>query len=67
VDLERIDQDLAAGAGRVRHGFSHPYRFCIESFYASRCVRAFEMATLNYRNRGAARLSCLVSFSTSKK
>jgi hypothetical protein len=32
VDLECVDQDLAAAAGGVRHGEGHPYRRSIRAF-----------------------------------
>jgi hypothetical protein len=58
VDLEGIDQDLAAGAGWVRHGsvilrvFGRAAPGIVGEFYASWSGEAFEMATPNYRKGG---------------
>ena len=49
VDVERIDQELAAGAGRVGHGEVILEVLASSAFYVSTPVSAFEMATLNFR------------------
>jgi hypothetical protein len=53
VGMERIDQDLAAGAGRVGHGWVVLGGFAIQTFYVDEVGKDFEMATRNFRKRGA--------------
>jgi hypothetical protein len=49
VNGEGIDQDLAAGAGRVRHGRVVLIGFACKAFYVSAENTAFEITTLNFR------------------
>jgi hypothetical protein len=52
--MKRIDQDLAAGAGRVRHGVVVLVGLAIRAFYVDGVGMDFEMATRNFRKRGAS-------------